>query len=143
MTASDTKPRTRLGAFRERVRALPGGRIAWRIAVTVVGVAVIAVGIVLLPLPGPGWLVIFAGLGMLATEYEWAARLLQWVRRQVRAGRAGRRAQPAVAAHRRRAGLAARPRRRGRRRVAGHLTRGRGLYSWHAAQAPAAAVPGD
>jgi uncharacterized protein (TIGR02611 family) len=83
VTAAETKPRSRLGAFRERVRALPGGRIAWRIAVTVVGVAVMAGGIVLLPLPGPGWLVIFAGLGILATEYEWAARLLQWVRRQV------------------------------------------------------------
>jgi uncharacterized protein (TIGR02611 family) len=51
--------------------------------VTVLGVAVIAIGIVLLPLPGPGWLIIFAGLGLLATEFEWAARLLRWVRAQV------------------------------------------------------------
>jgi uncharacterized protein (TIGR02611 family) len=76
--------RSRARAFRCRVRALPGGRLAWRIGVTVVGVAVIAGGIVLLPLPGPGWLIIFAGLGILATEYAWAARLLGWVREQVR-----------------------------------------------------------
>ena len=83
MATTGTRPRTGLGAFRARVRALPGGRLAWRVAVTIAGVAVIALGIVLLPLPGPGWLVIFGGLGLLATEYSWAARLLQWVRRHL------------------------------------------------------------
>lgn len=43
----------------------------------------IVVGIVLLPLPGPGWVIIFAGLGLLATEYEWAQRLLGYVRTQL------------------------------------------------------------
>jgi uncharacterized protein (TIGR02611 family) len=74
----------RLAAFRERVRATSGGRVAWRIGVTVVGVAVVVGGIILLPLPGPGWLIIFAGLGILATEYEWARRLLGWGREQLR-----------------------------------------------------------
>jgi uncharacterized protein (TIGR02611 family) len=83
MPAVDSPPRTRVGAFRERVRALPGGRLGWRIAITIAGVAVIAIGIVLLPLPGPGWLIIFAGLGLLATEYEWAARLLRWMKQHV------------------------------------------------------------
>ena len=69
-------------ALRAQVRALPGGRLAWRLAISLAGVAVIAVGIVLLPLPGPGWLIIFAGLGLLATEYAWAARLLKWLRYQ-------------------------------------------------------------
>jgi uncharacterized protein (TIGR02611 family) len=59
------------------------GRVVRRVAVTIAGAVVIAVGIVLLPLPGPGWLVIFAGLGILGTEYEWARRLLSRVRRQV------------------------------------------------------------
>jgi uncharacterized protein (TIGR02611 family) len=72
-------------SIRERVRATPSGRLVWRIAVTVLGVAVIAGGIVLLPLPGPGWLIIFAGLGLLATEYEWAARLLRFARAKVSA----------------------------------------------------------
>jgi uncharacterized protein (TIGR02611 family) len=70
-------------SFRARVRSTRAGRISWRIAVTVLGVAIIAGGIVLLPLPGPGWLIIFAGLGLLATEYEWAARLLRYARRTV------------------------------------------------------------
>jgi len=52
--------------------------------VTIVGVAVIVAGMILLPLPGPGWLIIFAGLGILATEYTWAARLLGWVRERLR-----------------------------------------------------------
>ena len=73
----------RLRAFRNWVRGLPGGRLVWRIAVTIAGVAVLAIGIALLPLPGPGWLIIFAGLGILASEYEWARRLLRFARRQV------------------------------------------------------------
>jgi uncharacterized protein (TIGR02611 family) len=77
-------PTNRLTAFRDRVRRLPGGFLGWRIGVTVVGVAIIAGGIVLLPLPGPGWLIIFAGLGVLATEYEWAARLLRFARDKVK-----------------------------------------------------------
>jgi uncharacterized protein (TIGR02611 family) len=73
-----------LTGIRARIRALPGGRLAWRIAVSVLGGAIIAIGIVLLPLPGPGWLIIFAGLGILGTEYEWAKRLLRWVRDRLR-----------------------------------------------------------
>ena len=44
--------------------------------VTVVGVAVVALGVALLVLPGPGFLVIAAGFAVLATEYEWARRAL-------------------------------------------------------------------
>jgi uncharacterized protein (TIGR02611 family) len=73
----------RAEVVRARIRALPGGRTTWRVAVTVLGMAIILTGILLLPLPGPGWLIIFAGLGLLGTEYEWAHRLLGWVRRQV------------------------------------------------------------
>jgi uncharacterized protein (TIGR02611 family) len=69
--------------LRERVRSMPGGAMVWRVGITLVGVAIIAAGILLLPLPGPGWLIIFGGLGVLATEYEWAARLLRRARRSV------------------------------------------------------------
>lgn len=71
--------------WRERLRALPGGALAVRLGVTAAGLAVIVLGIILLPLPGPGWLIIFAGLGILATEYAWAAALLHRTRRYVRA----------------------------------------------------------
>ena len=98
-------------SLRERVRSTPGGRLAWRIGATLVGVALIVGGIVLLPLPGPGWLIIFAGLGILATEYEWAARLLRFARGKVSAWtRLGRHAiAPGAGADRagRPAGLAA------------------------------------
>jgi uncharacterized protein (TIGR02611 family) len=48
--------------------------------VLIVGVALMLGGVVLLVLPGPGVLVIFAGLGLLATEFTWAARLLRWAK---------------------------------------------------------------
>jgi uncharacterized protein (TIGR02611 family) len=80
----DTSRRRRMGALRDHVRSWPGGRLIWRVAVTLIGGAVIAVGIVLLPLPGPGWLIIFGGLGILGSEYSWAKRLLTWARGHVR-----------------------------------------------------------
>ena len=72
-----------LGDLRSRVRAVPGGSRAWQVAVVIVGGALIVGGIVLLPLPGPGWLIIFLGLSVLATEFTWAARLLTWARLQL------------------------------------------------------------
>jgi uncharacterized protein (TIGR02611 family) len=52
------------------------GRNTKRIAVLVVGVAVVGAGIVMLPLPGPGMLVIILGFAILATEFAWAERAL-------------------------------------------------------------------
>ena len=52
------------------------GRNAKRIAVFVVGVAVLLAGVALLVLPGPGLLVIILGLAILATEFAWAERAL-------------------------------------------------------------------
>jgi hypothetical protein len=47
-----------------------------RVGVAIAGFILILVGAALLVLPGPGWLLIFAGLAVLATEYVWAQRLL-------------------------------------------------------------------
>jgi drug/metabolite transporter (DMT)-like permease len=44
------------------------------------GFTLLAIGIVMLVTPGPGWLVIIAGLALLAAEYVWARRLLQRVK---------------------------------------------------------------
>ena len=74
-----------MAGLRGRIRAHPVGHWVYRVAVAVAGSAVIAAGIVLLPAPGPGWVVIFAGLGILATEFAWARRLLHFARRKVRA----------------------------------------------------------
>lgn len=53
-----------------------------RIAVTVVGFVLIAGGLVMLVLPGPGLLAIVAGLAVLATEYTWARRALDEAKRR-------------------------------------------------------------
>ena len=57
--------------------------LTYRIVVGVVGAAVVVLGFVLIPLPGPGWLIVFAGLAILATEFVWAERLLGFARRKV------------------------------------------------------------
>ena len=51
-------------------------------AVTVVGVVLLAVGVLLLVLPGPGLLLVLAGLVVLANEYPWARRWTAPVRRR-------------------------------------------------------------
>lgn len=44
--------------------------------IAVVGGLVLILGIVMIPYPGPGWLVVFAGLAILATEFVWARTVL-------------------------------------------------------------------
>ena len=53
------------------------GRNGKRVAVTIAGFAVLLAGLAMLVLPGPGIVVIIAGLAILATEYVWAQRLLR------------------------------------------------------------------
>lgn len=66
-----------------------------RIGIALMGLVVIIVGVVLLALPGPGWLIIFVGLGIWATKFAWARslqRIIQhtvaewtaWIRRRPR-----------------------------------------------------------
>jgi uncharacterized protein (TIGR02611 family) len=57
---------------------------AYRVAVGVVGALIVALGLAAIPLPGPGWLIVFAGLFVLATEFLWAERLLEFTKRQVK-----------------------------------------------------------
>ncbi|MCE9619659.1 MAG: PGPGW domain-containing protein [Planctomycetes bacterium] len=47
-------------------------RVARKIAVLVVGGTITIVGILLVVLPGPAFVVIPAGLAILATEFDWA-----------------------------------------------------------------------
>jgi len=51
-----------------------------RIAVIVLGGLVLAIGIALIVLPGPAFIVIPAGLAILALEFAWARRWLDSVR---------------------------------------------------------------
>lgn len=48
----------------------------YRFSVAVTGFLLVALGIVLVPLPGPGWLVVAVGLGFLALEFDRAERIL-------------------------------------------------------------------
>ncbi len=47
--------------------------------VLIVGSLVVLGGVALLPLPGPGWVVIFLGFAVLATEFEFAERVRDWL----------------------------------------------------------------
>lgn len=57
--------------------------LSWQVGVFVVGLAVIAAGVAMLVLPGPGWVAIFAGLAIWATEFAWAHLVLRWTKRKV------------------------------------------------------------
>ena len=60
-------------------------RGAWRLIVLVVGGTLLLVGVAMIVLPGPAFVVIPAGLAVLATEFVWARRLLVRVRNYARA----------------------------------------------------------
>jgi uncharacterized protein (TIGR02611 family) len=46
------------------------------------GFTLLAIGLVMVLTPGPGWLAIMIGLGVLAAEYVWARRLLDKLKEQ-------------------------------------------------------------
>ncbi|NLU80372.1 TIGR02611 family protein [Micromonospora sp. HNM0581] len=75
--------RQRISTTLALVRANPTGRIALKVIFGFLGALVVTVGIALIPLPGPGWLLVIAGLGIWAVEFHWAKRLLDFTRRHV------------------------------------------------------------
>ncbi|MFC8615980.1 TIGR02611 family protein [Micromonospora purpureochromogenes] len=88
-TAVAERPPT---GFRQRVRtsldlirANPTGRVALKIFIAIAGALVVTVGLALIPLPGPGWLIVIGGLAIWAVEFHWARRLLAFTRRHVHA----------------------------------------------------------
>lgn len=66
--------------FIKRSRPL---HLSWQVGVFIAGLGVVGAGIVMLPLPGPGWLVIFGGMAIWATEFVWAQLVLRWTKRKV------------------------------------------------------------
>ncbi|MGW1932079.1 TIGR02611 family protein [Streptomyces sp. NPDC001919] len=67
----------------EFIKSRRGLHLSWQVGVFIVGLAVVGAGVVMLPLPGPGWLVIFAGMAIWATEFVWAQLVLRWTKRKV------------------------------------------------------------
>jgi uncharacterized protein (TIGR02611 family) len=56
----------------------------YRVVVGIIGGLIVAVGLATIPLPGPGWLTVIAGLFVLATEFAWAERLLEFTKKHVK-----------------------------------------------------------
>jgi uncharacterized protein (TIGR02611 family) len=69
----------------DRIRATRAGRWSLKMVVAVFGGALVVLGLIMVPAPGPGWLVVIAGLSVLAIEYAWAKHVLEFVRDKVRA----------------------------------------------------------
>jgi uncharacterized protein (TIGR02611 family) len=94
----DPSPASRLGSAIGRAAgsALVGGRAAirknptanrvYRAGVGVVGGTTVALGVALIPLPGPGALVALGGLGLLGTEFEKAQVVNEKATRVVKRG---------------------------------------------------------
>lgn len=59
------------------VKRTPAGRLFWRVFIGVLGAGITVLGLITLVTPGPGLLVLLAGLGILATEFAWAARVME------------------------------------------------------------------
>lgn len=72
-------------AWRRKLRANPATARLYRSFVAVLGLVIVVGGLLLVPLPGPGWVIVFAGLAIWASEFEWAQRLLDYAKDKVRA----------------------------------------------------------
>lgn len=53
-----------------------------RLSRIVGGFTLLLIGVVMLITPGPGWLVILLGLGLLAAEFVWARRLMDRIKHE-------------------------------------------------------------
>ncbi len=94
------QPRTDLQAARKRGQFLPRDEVevsvrkrsvaghTKRIVVTVIGLAILLIGITIVPLPGP-WSapLIIGGLAILASEYDWAEDIMNWSKEKTRRAR--------------------------------------------------------
>jgi uncharacterized protein (TIGR02611 family) len=75
--------RSIVDAIRAKFHALPAGSTLFRVLIGVLGLVFVAVGLLLVPLPGPGWLIVIAGVAIWSVEFAWARRLLRYAREQL------------------------------------------------------------
>ena len=68
---------------REETEEKAKAHIAIRLARMTAGFLVVIIGIILLPLPGPGWVVIAGGFVILSKDFVWAERTVRLIRRRV------------------------------------------------------------
>lgn len=69
-----------MARWRGWLKRRPWLNVVYKAVVTVLGGLVVVIGIILIPLPGPGWLIVFVGMTILGSEYHWARRLTSWLR---------------------------------------------------------------
>ena len=62
--------------FRTWIKKSKAGRLLWRVIIGLAGGLVTVIGAIALVGPGPGILILLAGLGILASEFAWAARVM-------------------------------------------------------------------
>ena len=67
--------------LRSWIKKTTAGRIAWRVFIGFIGGGITVAGAVALIGPGPGILILLAGLGILATEFAWAGRVMMHTKR--------------------------------------------------------------
>lgn len=80
--------------WRRKIRANPHSHLIYRIVVGVVGLVIVVFGLILVPFPGPGWLIVFLGLAIWASEFEWAQHLLRLAKGTLQAWAVWLRPQP-------------------------------------------------
>lgn len=81
----DAARKSPLRTWRDGIRASRTGALTLKIVVGCVGAILVVGGLIMVPFPGPGWLVVFAGLAVLATEFHWAHKLLEFGKRTLNA----------------------------------------------------------
>ncbi|MBB4941074.1 uncharacterized protein (TIGR02611 family) [Streptosporangium album] len=77
--------RSGIHGWLDGVRSTRTGRLTLKIVIGFLGAVLVIAGLVMVPFPGPGWLVVFAGLAVLATEFHWAHLLLEFGKRTLSA----------------------------------------------------------
>jgi uncharacterized protein (TIGR02611 family) len=80
MTEQKPGLKRRWARWRDGLRERRRAEFVYRIVVGAIGLVVLGVGILAIPYPGPGWAIVFVGLGILATEFDWARRLLAYAK---------------------------------------------------------------
>lgn len=68
-------------SIRSWIKRSTAGRVFWRVFIGLIGGTITVLGSIALIGPGPGILILLAGLGILATEFAWAGRVMMETKR--------------------------------------------------------------
>ncbi|MFI9561304.1 TIGR02611 family protein [Nonomuraea endophytica] len=77
--------RSGIHGWLDGIRSTRSGALTLKIVIGVIGAVMVIGGLIMVPFPGPGWLVVFAGLAVLATEFHWAHKVLEFGKRTLHA----------------------------------------------------------